>query len=128
MAASLATLPNTRPVFVQRLDPDRRAILLAWLAAETLEYPERLPAAAQRVLLSAWASETLQGVALDEAWLEYLSAVRLEEDVESGLVTWQQVEPELTCPEPTEVVREMAHADAAAALRILVLGDTNGGN
>jgi hypothetical protein len=124
---TLATLPNTRPVFVQRLDPDRRAILLAWLAAETLEYPERLPQAAQRVLLAAWAAETLQGVVLQEAWLEYLSAVRLEEDVDSGLVSWQQVEPELICPEPAEVVREMAHADAAAALRILVLGDTNGG-
>jgi len=121
-AATVTTLPTAKVITVPRLAPMNRALLLARLAADVTEEPGRLAATDVAVLLAAYVDDSLHGDRLTDAWTEYIEAVRLEQDTDSGAVSWQEIRPELTCANPSEVVREETRYAARDALSVLVNG------
>jgi hypothetical protein len=123
VSAALEALPGTRLIAVPRLSPARRAIRLARLAADVTEDPGRLPASDVAVLLAAYASGSLHGDALARAWQEYLSAVAVAADADSGLVTPAEICPEVISGDRAETAREITRMAAAEALRVLVHGE-----
>lgn len=75
------------------------------------------------LLLRAWCHPSLDdGVQLHLAWDDYLTAVRLRDDVDCGLVDWPHVDPELTCPDRQEAAFQIAAERADLALRVLLYG------
>jgi hypothetical protein len=111
-------------VTLPRLPGDQRGQLIEWLAEEFMaQRAERWPPGTTAHLLALWGTGSLRGAALDRAFADYLDAERLRRDVESGLVPWQDVLPDLDCAEPQQEARNATRYLAARALAVLVHGD-----
>lgn len=113
----MTAVVEVRTVTVPALSERERAICLAHLAKCVIESPEEWGDAVP-VLVAAWAAETLDSEERAAAWDEYLDALRLEEGVETGIVSWQQV---ADSPGQDEALDQVRRA-AAARLRVLVSG------
>ena len=125
--ATITTLPSAKVITVPRLDDERRRVLLARLAADVITAPGRLAATDIAVLLAAYADDSLHGDRLTDAWTEYIEAVRLEQDTDSGWVTPAEICPEVVNGERSEIAREMTRYAARDALSVLVNGNQIGG-
>jgi hypothetical protein len=131
--ATVTALPGTRLATIPDLDPSRRMVLLAGLATEVIdrqrEGREPLPDTFVTLLLRGLCPDGMTPEAQAEGFAEYVDAVLLEQDCESGWVHWTQIEPGLTCEGRQEAAREIARGWAAGALLALVHGTyDNGGN
>jgi hypothetical protein len=110
MNSSQSVLPRAQTTAPPR-SPGDRADLLAWLATQVPLVPPMIVSDT----LAANAVESLTGEALEEAWLEYVCAVREERDAKEGWVTWADLPPGVT-------TIEMTRRNAQAALSVLVHG------
>jgi hypothetical protein len=108
---------------VPRLSAERRAIKLAWLAREVIAHPEEWHKEAVQILLGAWADDSLDGEALDHAFVEYAETVRLVAGVADGTVSWQDVTHALEGTDRQEAACRITGELAARALAVLVNGD-----
>jgi hypothetical protein len=128
--ATVTALPGTRLATIPDLDPSRRMVLLAGLATEVIdrqrEGREPLPDTFVTLLLRGLCPDGMTPEAQAEGFAEYVDAVLLEQDCETGWVHWTQIEPGLTCEGRQEAAREIARANAAGALMALAYG-THGG-
>ncbi len=118
--------PESGTVTIPRLPADQRTLLIEWLATEFIE--ERAcdwPAGTASHLLALWGSAALRGIAVDRAFTDYLDARRLCRDVGAGLVSWQQILPDLTCTDPQAEAQKTTRDRAARALAALVHGDAS---
>jgi len=52
-------------------------------------------------------------------WAEYAAAVKQESDLLAGVIGWQDVDPELTCPDRTQAAIDMAVEMSRQALEAL---------
>ena len=95
------------------------AVTLAGLALQILNDPCGYDLAGVRPGELIAASSMLSGAPLAEAWLDYLGAKRDELDIEDGVIDWRLIDDTLTCPERTEVAREIARQRSAEALEVL---------
>lgn len=83
MNVAQSVLPRAR-MTGPALSREERGCGLERLAQVQISQPGLLPGSAIRLTVSALASERLPGGALDDAWLDYLEAVRLCEDTANG--------------------------------------------
>jgi hypothetical protein len=118
MNSSQSVLPRAQTTAPPR-SPGDRADLLAWLATQVPLVPPMIVSDT----LAANAVESLTGEALEEAWLEYVCAVREERDAKEGWVTWVDLPADLP-PGVTSI--EMARRNTQAALSVLVHGSDAG--
>jgi hypothetical protein len=124
MTATLpTTLPATRAITVPRLCAERRAIKLARLAREFIAHPEQWERGAVKILLGAWAADSLSGEALDRAFAEYADAVRLEAGVDDGTVSWQDITQALGGTDHLAAACRITKELVARALAVLVGSD-----
>ena len=63
----------------------------------------------------SWAS-------LLERWEEYVERVRIRDGLGTGAVSWQEVEPDLTCADRQETAFQMAAGDADVARSAIQFG------
>ena len=63
----------------------------------------------------SWAS-------LLERWEEYVERCRLRDGLSTGAVSWQEVEPDLTCGDRQETAFQMAAGDADVARSAIQFG------
>lgn len=122
MTATITSPPACRLVSLPCRSPLERALLLAWMASEETENPGGIPRPVAALVLAANAAQTLTGAAMDEAWAEYLDAVRLERDTGDGIVTWQELTDESAPDGRHEDACDIARSNAASALSVLVGG------
>jgi hypothetical protein len=106
MNAAHSTLHAARVATVPGLTGEERGRELERLALAQVSHPGLLSELAAGIVVSALASDRLQGSALDEAWLEYLAALRLCQGELDGLAA----------------LRDAAEADLAEALAVLLDG------
>ena len=69
-----------------------------------------------------WASASLSEEELALAWMDFTEAVRVRNGLATGLVTWAEVWPELTCAGRQEEALQLACAEVDDALRYLMAG------
>jgi hypothetical protein len=118
--------PESGTVTVPRLPADQRTLLIDWLATEFIEERARAwPAGTASHLLALWGSAALRGIAVDRAFADYLDARLLCRDVGAGLVSWQEILPNLTCTNPQAEAQKITRDRAARALAVLVHGDAS---
>jgi hypothetical protein len=115
---SQSVLPHARMGASGRAPVDR-AGLLAWLAKRQTETPGLVPSAIVSDTLAANAAESLTGEALEEAWHEYVWAVREERDAWDGRLVGADLGADLP---PGVTMIEMTQRNAQAALSVLVHG------
>jgi hypothetical protein len=100
-AATVTALPGTRLATIPDLDPSRRMVLLAGLACEVIDRQrdgrKPLPDTFVTLLLRGLCPDGMTPEAQAEGFAEYVDAVLLEQDCETGWVHWTQIEPGLTC-------------------------------
>ena len=81
------------------------------------------------VALRALVHQSIPDGKVREYWRDYLNAVQLAEDVDTGFVTWQEVFPELCNGGRQDEARDITREGAEAALCLLINGiRTKGGN
>src|SRR5260221_9804082 len=118
--------PDSGTVTIPRLPADQRAPLIEWLATQFIEERARAwPAGTASHLLAQWGNGALRGIALDRAFADYLDARRLCRDVGAGLMSWQEILPDLTCTSPQAEARKITRDRAVRALAVLVHGDAS---
>jgi hypothetical protein len=116
--------PDSGTVAIPRLPADQRKLLIEWLAVQFIE--ERAwdwPAGTAPHLLALWGSGSLRGIAVDRAFADYVDAARLCREIDSGLVAWQEILPDLNCSDPQDEARKIIRSRAERALAVLVHGD-----
>jgi hypothetical protein len=79
--------------------------------------------AVRQVVLAFFASPSLSPRELAQAWQEYMSAQRTADDLEAGIMSWLDFEPDLTCADRQGRACEDAAIWAAGALDVLVYGE-----
>jgi hypothetical protein len=104
-------------------DTEVRAGKLTWLAGvvisgEVATWPRGVVTDDLRL----WADPSLTGEALGQQFERYADAEKLRLDVEEETVTWQDIEPDLTCGDRAEAARKITAANAAAELDVLLRG------
>src|SRR5260221_10863209 len=115
--------PDSGTLTIPRLPADQRALLIEWLATQFIEERARAwPAGTASHLLALWGTGALRGIALDRAFADYLDAARLCRDVGEGLMSWQEILPDLTCTNPQAEARKITRDRAVRALAVLVHG------
>lgn len=92
-------------------------VLLARLAHHVLTASTETDPSVVRAVVRV--ASPLRGQARQDAWDAYLEAVRTEMAIEDGLIDWRDVDDCLTCPDRTEVAREIAQQRSAEALALL---------
>jgi hypothetical protein len=118
--------PESGTMTLPRLPAEQRRLLIEWLAAQFLEERARdWPAGTASHLLVLWGNGALRGIALDRAFADYLDAERLSRDVTAGLVSCQDILPDLSCADPQAEARKVTADLAARALALLVHGDAS---
>jgi hypothetical protein len=118
MKLSESVLPRAQMGSSGRAPLDR-AVLVAWLAKQQVETPGLVPPMIVSDTLAANAAESLSGDALEEAWHEYVWAVREERDARDGRLVWADLGADLP---PGVTTIEMTRRNAQAALSVLVHG------
>jgi hypothetical protein len=116
--------PESGTVTIPRLPADQRKHLIEWLGAQFIE--ERAwdwPAGTAPHLLALWGNGSLRGIAVDRAFADYVDAARLCRDIDGGLVSWQDIFPDLKSSDPQDEARKIARGRAERALAVLVYGD-----
>jgi len=115
--------PESGSVTMPRLPVYLRRELIEWLAEQVIE--DRAgdwPAGVAAHLLALWGTGALRGVALDRAFTAYLDAERLRRDVDRGLVSWQEILPDVQCDDPLDEARKLTSQRAGDAMDRLVHG------
>jgi hypothetical protein len=126
VTASVTDLAPVITIEAPRLPAEARRGELRRLACEVLENAQPSPYVL-RLALRALVHPSISFAAVPVLWVDYLDAMRLAEDTDTGFVTWQEVMPELCGGERQETVREITRAGARAALDVLVHGERNRG-
>jgi hypothetical protein len=133
MSATVTAMRGTRLATIPDLDAGRRAVLLEQLGREVIRRQDRhevpLDAMFITLVLRGLCPEPMKPEAQAEGFREFVNALLLERDCKTGWVSWQQVEPALTCTNRQEAACEMARDWAAGVLMDLVNGTYQiGGN
>jgi hypothetical protein len=116
--------PATGSLTVPRLPADQRRQLIEWLAEQFIgEQARDWPAGTTTHLLALWGDGSLRGIALDRAFADYLDAERMRRAFEAGLVSAQDILPDLEGINPQHEARKATREMAGRALALLVHGD-----
>lgn len=113
-------MTTATPLALDKALAAKAAVTLAHLAQHVLDSETDTPEGTVRAVVHACCPHIASPKERDRLWDEYLDAVKQESDLLDGVITWREIDDELTCPEPTAAAIDIAVEMSRQALEALV--------